>query len=279
VRRDYYAGRVAVISGAASGIGRALAVALSSRGAQLVLWDRDIEGLAVTAKTCKQAGAQVRTDVIDVTDRTSLVDAAARAHAELGRIDVVLCMAGVIHTGDVLVSDPVDLEHVIHVNVCGTVNTVTALLRYVVESDAGHILTTSSGFGLMAAPRYSAYSASKFAIRGFTSALRQELTLDGHSVRATCVVPGGVRTPIIRNGRFADGVDRESVIAGFDTRVARISPQRAAEVILRELPRGRAQIMIGSDARLLDAVARLGGGCYQSLVPWLLRRRGHAKSH
>src|SRR3954451_1894953 len=214
VRSDYYSGRVAVITGAASGIGRALADDLSARGARLVLWDRDTDGLTAAAQACRRVGARVCEQPVDVTDRAAVLSAAGQAYVEFGQIDVVLCMAGLIHTGTVLESDSADLEHVVRVNVCGTFNTVSALLPYVVESDAGHIVTTSSGFGLMAAPRYSAYSASKFAVRGFTASLRQELALDGRSVRATCVVPGGVRTPIIRNGLFAEGVDADAIIAG-----------------------------------------------------------------
>jgi short-subunit dehydrogenase len=133
---------------------------------------------------------------------------------------VVFCAAGVIHTGGLLASDFEDIEHVLNVNLWGVINTAKAFLPGRVAAGRGHIVTFSSGLGLIAAPRYSGYSASKFAVRGFTESLRQELALDGHRVSVTCVYPGGVRTPIMRNGRFAAGEDPDAVIRRFDTKVA-----------------------------------------------------------
>ncbi len=279
VQDDYYAGRVAVITGAAAGIGRALAEQLADRGARLVLWDIDDAGLAATGEECRRRGAEVRLDVVDVADRASVQDAGLAVQQAIGRVDLVFTMAGVIHTGTVLASDPEDLYHVVQVNLLGTMHTVVALLPCVLASDRGHVVTTSSAFGLIASPRYSAYSASKFAVRGFTAALRQELLMDGRRTRVSCVVPGGVRTGIVRNGRFADDVDAGAVSEGFDRRIARSTAEHAASVILRRVPRGSPQILIGGDAKLLAIAARAGGEAYQRLLPRLMRRttQGPAK--
>jgi NADP-dependent 3-hydroxy acid dehydrogenase YdfG len=198
---DHYANRVSLITGAASGMGRALAVALSARGADLALWDDNCEELAVTAQRCAASGVKVATSSVDVTDRATVLDQATAVQGEFGRVDFVFCAAGVIHTGGLLASDFDDIEYVLNVNLRGVVNTAKAFLPGMVAAGRGHLVTFSSGLGLVAAPRHSAYSASKFAVRGFTESLRQEMVLDGHPVSVTCVFPGGVRTPIMRNGR------------------------------------------------------------------------------
>ncbi len=269
---DYYAARVAVVTGAGSGIGRALALRLARRGARLALLDRDAGSVTGTARRCEQAGAQVRADTVDVTDRAALLRCASAVHGGFGRVDLVFCVAGVIHTGSVLSSDFADIEHVIGTNVVGTMNTAKAFLPYVIASGGGHVVLFSSGFGLIAAPRYSAYSASKFAIRGFSESLRQEMAIDGHPVSVTCVFPGGVRTPIVRHGRFAADEDAEAVIAAFEGRVARTDAAKAASVILRRVEQGRTQAFVGLDAHAAALVARTAGGAYPRVLGWFIRR-------
>jgi len=269
---DYYANRVSLITGAGSGIGRELAVALSARGAQLALWDNNSDALAATADRCERSRTRVRTSTVDVTNRRSVLDHADAVVSQFGRVDFAFCAAGVIHSGRLLTSEFDDIEHVIAVNLWGVINTAKAVLPFMATAGSGHIVTFSSAFGLVAAPRYGAYNASKFAVRGFSESLRQELAVDGHQISVTCVYPGGVRTPILRSGRFAADEDREAVIRMFDTKVARMDPDRAAAIILRGVERRRAQVLVGTDARVAALVARGAGAGYQSVLPWVVRQ-------
>jgi short-subunit dehydrogenase len=160
---------------------------------------------------------------------------------------------------------------VIDVNLLGAMGTVHALLPLVRASDAGHVVLLSSGFGLLAVPSWSAYSASKFGVRGFAEGLAQELRTGERRVRVTCAYPGVVRTPIMRNGTFAEGEDPAARSGGFD-RLARTEPEQAAEAILRRVRRGRARALVGADARAAWLAERALGGTYQRLVPWAARR-------
>lgn len=268
----YYAGRVAVITGAGSGIGRALALGLARRGARLALSDRDGEAADDTARQCRRAGGQARAGTIDVTDRRALLDDAASVSGDFGRIDMVFCVAGIIHTGSLLASEFSDIELVIMTNLVGVINTAKAYLPHVIASGDGHIVTVSSGFGLVGIPHHSTYCATKFAVRGFSESLRQEMELDGHPVSVTCVVPGGVRTPIMRRGLFAAGEDAAAVTAIFDTKIARMEAGQAADIILRGVARRRSQVLVGADAHAVSLVARAAGSSYQAVVPWLVRR-------
>jgi NAD(P)-dependent dehydrogenase (short-subunit alcohol dehydrogenase family) len=270
----YYSGRVAVVTGAGSGIGRALAVALARQGAQLGLADRDREAVMATARLCP-GGTRVRADAVDVTDSEAVREHSAAVVSEFGGADLVFAVAGMIHTGSLLASEPADLSRVIDVNLLGTLHTAKAFLPVLVLSGRGHLVTFSSGFGLMAAPHYSAYSASKFAVRGFSEALRQEMARDRQPVAVTCVYPGRIRTPIMRNGSYAAGVRAEAVAAAFD-RAARMGPDQAAAVILRGVARRRAQLLVGADARAVSALVRATGSRYQDLLPVIARwsRRG-----
>jgi len=273
VPADHFAGRAGVVTGAGAGIGRALAVELARRGARLALWDRDGVALDETAARCRAVGAVVRTDVVDVADRTAVAAATAAVETAFGQVQLVFCLAGVIHTGSVLASAADDVERVFAVNLHGTVHTVTALLPLVLASGGGHVVTTSSAFGLVAVPRYSAYCASKAAVRAFTDALRLELAGEGLPVRVSCVVPGGVRTGIVRAGGFADDEDADAVATRFETVIARTTPEDAALAVLAGVRRGRAQILVGADARAVALLTRLTGNAYQRVLPRLVRRR------
>jgi NAD(P)-dependent dehydrogenase (short-subunit alcohol dehydrogenase family) len=265
----YFAGKVAVVTGAGSGIGQALAVRLAADGARLVLLDLDGAAAEATARQCGEAGAQARADTADVTDQGSLARCAAAA-GEFGRVDLLVCAAGVIHTGTVQGSSWDDTRRVIEVNLLGAMGTVHAFLPLVRASDAGHVVLFSSGFGLLAMPRFAAYSASKFGLRGFSEALAQELGTDGPRVRVTCAYPGVVRTPIMRRGTFAEGEDPAARADSFD-RLARTEPDQAAQVILRRVRQGRARALVGADARAALLAERALGGAYQRVVPWLAR--------
>ncbi|HWE89310.1 MAG TPA: SDR family oxidoreductase [Pseudonocardiaceae bacterium] len=273
----YYTGRVAVITGAGSGIGRALAVALADQEAVLALSDVDPGAVAATERLCGSAAA-IRTDTVDVTDRRAVLDYASAVAAEFGRVDLVFAVAGVIFTGSVLSSDFADIEHVMNVDFWGVVHTAKAFLPHVIASGGGHVVTVSSAFGLIAAPLYSAYNSAKFAVRGFTESLRQEMLLAGHPVSVTCVYPGGVRTPIMRNSRCAEDEDLSVIAARFDSLVARTEPAEAASIVLRGVRSGRADVLVGVDARIVSLVVRAAGRGYQRVLPALHRllvaRRG-----
>jgi short-subunit dehydrogenase len=271
----YYAGRVAVITGAGSGIGRALAVRLARDGAVLALLDRDGAAAEATSRQCQDAGARARASAVDVTDREALEESAAAAAAEFGRIDLICCAAGVIHTGTVLASAWQDTARVVRINLLGTMGTVAAFLPRLIASGGGNVVLCSSGFGLLAVARYSAYSASKFGVRGYAEALRMEMALGGHPVQVTCAYPGVVRTPIMRSGTFADGEDAAAVADRFD-RLARTEPDQAADVILRRARQGRARAVVGADAHAGALAVRLLGTGYLGLAPLaarLARRR------
>jgi short-subunit dehydrogenase len=160
---------------------------------------------------------------------------------------------------------------VIDVNLLGAMGTVHAFLPHVRASDAGHVVLMSSGFGLLAMPRFAAYSASKFGLRGFAEALAQELRMGEPRVHVTCVYPGIVRTPIMRRGTFSAEEDQAGRAASFD-RLARTEPEQAAETILRRVRQRRARALVGADARAASIVERALGSTYQHLIPWVTQR-------
>ncbi len=267
----YYSTRVAVVTGAGSGIGSAVAMALARRGAHLALADRDGDAVAGTAQQCQRDGVRVRADTVDVTDRQAVLDYSAAVVGDFGRADLVFAAAGVIHTGSLLASEFSDLDHVINVNLFGLMNTAKAFLPALIASGRGHIVAMSSGFGLVAAPHYSAYCATKFGIRGFAESLGQEMVLDGHPVTVTCVYPGRVRTSIMRHGSYAAGENAAAVATRFG-QMARMEADQAAAIILRGVARRRSQVLVGADARAVSLVLRVAGSRYQYLLPMLARR-------
>jgi NAD(P)-dependent dehydrogenase (short-subunit alcohol dehydrogenase family) len=262
-------GKVVLVTGAASGIGRSLAVLAARRGATLALSDVDEAGLDETAVLVKEAGAAPpRTEVLDVRDR-----AAWRRHVDgvvedLGRLDAVVNNAGVALQGDVEQISYDDLEWVMDIDFWGVVNGTKETLPHLIASGDGRLVNVSSLFGLMAVPGQSAYNAAKFAVRGFTEALRQEMLVNGHPVKVTCVHPGGVRTAIARNAR-AVGVDQAAAADFFDRSLARTSADSAARQILDGMEAGRARVVVGLDAKLLDLQVRLLGPAYQRVVALL----------
>jgi NADP-dependent 3-hydroxy acid dehydrogenase YdfG len=249
-------GRTAFVSGAASGIGRAVAVRLAAHGCPLAIVDRDQPGLERTAELI---GGPVLTRQLDVRDRQAQLTFAAEvaewAPAPLG---MVFNNAGVATAQTIAEAAIEDDEWVHQVNYGGVVNGTHAFLPTLLRQDSGVIVNTSSVFGLVGIPGQSAYCASKFAVRGFTDSLRQELR--GTGVRAICVHPGGVTTNIARNARFHShptrhGVSREEAIEEFD-RITMTTPERAARVIHNGVKAGRSRVLVGPDAYLFDFLAR-----------------------
>lgn len=272
-RRRTIAGRSAMITGAASGIGRSLARRLSQEGSPVAIADLDEAGLKETAESLP---GPALTRVLDVSDADALLRFAAEVRdwtpAPLGS---VFNNAGVTVAATVASGDPADDEWLRGINFDGVVNGTRAFLPLLLEQDEGVIVNTSSVFGLVGMPYQSAYCASKFAVRGFTDALRQELR--GTGVSAVNVHPGGIATNIARNARVRHepgdgGLTRDQLVAEFDAMV-RTTPDRAAQIICRGVEQGKARILVGPDAYLFDALARVTPTHYFDVLQALDRRR------
>jgi hypothetical protein len=265
--------KVVAITGAGGGIGRALAVHAGDLGAVLALSDWDETGLAETARLVRtRTGKESRTDRLDVRDRRAMHDYAASVRHEFDRVNAVVNNAGVTLLGRFEEVDHDDFRWVMDVDFWGVVHGTEAFLPHLVESGDGHVVNISSLFGLMGMPGQTAYNSAKFAVRGFTEALRQEMLADRRPVQVTCVHPGGVRTGIVRNARSTATTDRAEVARHFDARLARTTPERAAEIIVAGMVAHRPRVLVGNDAKVLDAVVRVIGPRYQRAVALVSRR-------
>ena len=260
-------GRVAAVTGAASGIGRALALAMGRSGVRLALGDVDETGLADVVNQVRSQGGVVAGQVVDVADAAEVQRWATSVSDQMGAIHMVWNVAGIINAGEVLQSDLAGLHRLLAVDFWGVVHGTTAFLPLIVDAGGGNVVNVSSAFGLISAPAYGGYNAAKFAVRGWTDALRQEMRLAGTGVRVTCVYPGGVRTPIMTKSTSAAGEDdarrrREF----FETRVARTDPEAAAATILRGVRAGRSRVLVGADAYIADALPRVTATGYEHLL-------------
>ena len=267
-----FAGKVAVITGAGSGIGRALAVNLAKRGAKLALSDIDTEGLAETVHQAETLGATVKSDRLNVADREAMLAYADAVVDHFGEVHQVYNNAGIAYNGDLEKSEFKDIERIMDVDFWGVVNGTKAFLPHVIASGDGHIVNISSLFGLIAVPGQSAYNAAKFAVRGFTEALRQEMLVAKHPVKVTCVHPGGIKTAVARNATVADGENAQTFAEFFDKHLALHSPEMAAETIVNGVSKGRARVLIGWEAKALDVLARVIGPAYQRVIATAVSR-------
>jgi short-subunit dehydrogenase len=259
-------GKVAAITGAGSGIGRALAVNLAGRGCNLALADVNADGLEETKALAVAAGVACSTHVVDVADRAA-VDAFAEAVLrEHGAVHLVINNAGVTLVERVEQLTSRDFEWIMNINFWGVVHGTKAFLPYLVKADEGHIVNVSSLFGLVAMPLQSAYNASKFAVRGFTEALKIELAAT--SIGVSCVHPGGIKTSIGANSRVGEdaiSINKEELVAEFE-RAARTSPEQAAAVIIRGIEKNKRRILVGLDAKIVDFIARLFPASYEKIL-------------
>lgn len=268
----HFRGKVAVVTGAGSGIGRALAVDLAGRGARLAVSDIDSHGLAETVRQVEALAAEVRSDHLDVGERAAVFAYADAVVQHFGVVNIVFNNAGISFSGEVEVSEFKDMERIMDIDFWGVVNGTKAFLPHLVASGDGHVVNTSSLFGLLAMPSQSAYNAAKFAVRGFTESLRQEMIIAKRPVKVSCVHPGGIKTNIVRNGTAAAGTDNVAVAELFDAKLAKTTATEAARVILRGVEKGHARILVGADAKALDALVRLTGSGYQRVVATVARR-------
>lgn len=260
------AGQTVVITGAASGIGRALAQRLSAHGCPVAIVDANAEALEQTADSL---GGPVLSQQLDVRDRQGQFAFAARVREWTPRpIGAVFNNAGVAVSSTVAEAAIEDDEWLHAINFEGVVHGVRAFLPVLLDQGSGAIINTSSVFGLAGIPHQSAYCASKFAVRGFTESLRHEL--EGTGVRAITVHPGGVKTNIARSGRLHTdprglGRSREQMADEFEALV-RTTPERAAEIIHKGVDAGKARILVGPDAYLFDVVTRLAPSHYWTVL-------------
>ncbi|MET4611551.1 NAD(P)-dependent dehydrogenase (short-subunit alcohol dehydrogenase family) [Rhodococcus sp. PvR044] len=261
-----FAGKVVVITGAGSGIGRALALNLAKKGARLALSDFDSVGLAETVRQAEALGAEVRSDHLDVTQREAVLQYAETIAAHFGKVNQIYNNAGIAYHGEFEKSEFKDIEKIMDVDFWGVVNGTKAFLPHLLASGDGHVVNVSSLFGLLSMPGQSAYNSAKFAVRGFTESLRQEMLIAKHPVKVTCVHPGGIKTAIARNATAGPGEDLAAFSEFFDKKLARTTPEQAAKVIVNGVQKGKARVLIGADAKFLDAWVRLVGSSYQRVV-------------
>jgi NAD(P)-dependent dehydrogenase (short-subunit alcohol dehydrogenase family) len=269
-------GKVVAITGAGSGIGRATALAMARQGAHVAISDVNEAGLSATAAEARALGVRCETTRLDVSDREAVYAWAKATREAFGKVNVIINNAGVSLGGVVEDLGYEDFEWIMKINFWGVVYGTKAFMPYLRESGDGHVVNISSLFGLMAMPAVGAYNASKFAVRGFTEALSEELMIEGAPVSVTCVHPGGIDTNIAAGGKVIPNrawglVDSETSGRNFK-KLARTTPDQAAEEIVKAVVGRQRRLLIGNDARALDVLQRLFPSQYQRVVAKVSKR-------
>lgn len=268
-------GRTAVVTGAAGGIGRAVAVSLARRGCHLALADLDEEGMAATADLARAHGVRVTCHRLDVADRAAVAGFPAQVADAHRGADLLVNNAGVAVGGTFEQVSEEDFEWLFEINFWGVVRMTRAFMPLLRASDDARVVNLSSVFGLVAPPGQVAYAASKFAVRGFSEALRHEL--EGSRVGVTVVHPGGVATSISENARVPAGVSPEEVARHRERfrKLLRLPPEVAGEAIVRGVERRKSRILVGPDARAVSLIARVLPLSYWRVLALRLGRFGH----
>ena len=270
--------KVAAITGAASGMGRTLAVELARRGCHLALSDVNEAELVKTAELASKHGVKVTVKKVNVADRDAVFAWASAAARDHGQVNLVFNNAGVALTANVEDVKITDFEWIMGINFWGVVHGTQAFLPHLKASGDGHIINTSSLFGLMAVPTQGTYNASKFAVRGYTEALRMELEMEGAPVSATCVHPGGIATNIAMAGKVdpimekLTGTTEEQQKRRANKLINVTTAESAALQILAAVEKNERRVLVGNDAKMLDKVVRICGSAYQVLVMRQLRK-------
>jgi NAD(P)-dependent dehydrogenase (short-subunit alcohol dehydrogenase family) len=269
--RRRLSGRTAVVTGAASGIGRAIAMSLARRGCHLALADINETGMAETADLARTDGIRVSQHRFDVADRTATANFPDVVTSEHPRVDILVNNAGVAAGGTFEQISEEDFEWLFDINFWGVVRMTRAFLPLLRASDDARIVNLSSIYGVVAPPEQTAYSASKFAVRGFSEALRHELA--GTNVGVTVVHPGGVATSIVDNARIPSGVGEEEIIRRRDKhrKLLTMPPAIAGETIVRAVERRQSRVLVGSDAKAISLIARLLPASYWKLLARAIR--------
>lgn len=266
--------KVAAITGAGSGMGRELALELAKKRCALALSDVNVKGLEETAAMARALGVKVTAQRVDVADRAAIYAWADQVVADHGKVNLIFNNAGVALNSPLDTISQADFEWIVNINLWGVINGSQAFLPHLKASGDGHIINTSSLFGIIGTPGTGAYSTTKFAVRGYTESLRIELDILKCGVSATCVHPGGIRTEINNSARIAEGSERLLGISGeearkrFDKLLNTTSANKAACIILRAVEKNSRRVVVGPDAKFMDIVVRLLGSLYQPLVVW-----------
>jgi len=250
---------VAVVTGAASGIGRALAIRLAQAGASLAVADVKAEALAETVRMASEGAespGKITTHIVDVSDKEGVAAFARETVDSHGRVNLLINNAGVGLFGTAEQLSIEDIEWLMGINFWGVIYGVKHFMPILRRQPYSHIVNISSVFGIIGPAGHSAYAASKFAVRGFTEALRHELA--GSSVKVSVVHPGGIKTNIANDARPGGGADHAA--AARETAIfnaaARTTPEAAAERIVRGVLRNEERILIGPDAWAIDRIQR-----------------------
>jgi short-subunit dehydrogenase len=263
-------GAAAAVTGAASGIGRALALELAARGCDLALADRDEAGLqAVAAEIAKANQRKVTVHRVDVSEPGQIADFAQAATSAHPGLNIVVNNAGVALLGNFNEIDQAQMDWLMNINFWGVVHSTRAFLPHLALQPEAHIVNISSLFGIIAPPGQTAYAAAKFAVRGFSESLRHELQMAKSPVKLSVVHPGGVSTNIVRNSRtgtgMTDNARRAQSIERFDA-VAKTTPAAAALRIIQGIEKNAPRILIGNDARFMDLLQRLQPATYWAVL-------------
>ena len=263
-------GRTAVITGAAGGIGRAIAMSLARRRCNLALADVDESGLTATADLARKHGVRISQHVMDVADRAAVADFPQIVSSEHPGVDVLVNNAGVAVGGTFEQVSETDFEWLFEINFWGVVRMTRAFLPLLHASGDARIVNLSSIYGVVAPPEQTAYSASKFAVRGFSEALRHEL--EGSGIGVTVVHPGGVATSIAEKARLPAGVSDEEIARRREKyrKLLRLPPGVAGEIIVSGVERRRSRVLVGSDAKLISLIARVVPVSYWKLLASLM---------
>ena len=274
-------GSAAAITGAASGIGRALALELAVRGCDLALADRDEAGMqAVAAEIAKAHARKVSIHRVDVAEPGEVSDFARAAIAAHPGLNILVNNAGVALLGQFTEIDQAQMDWLMNINFWGVVHATRAFLPHLALEPAAHIVNLSSIFGIVAPPGQTAYAAAKFAVRGFSESLRHELQMANSPVRLSVVHPGGVATNIARNARtgslMADNARRAEAIDRFD-KIATKSPGAAAMRIIHGIERNEPRLLIGSDARFMDLLQRFRPTAYWAVMARQIEKMANRK--
>ena len=271
-------GSAAAVTGAASGIGRALALELAARGCDLALADRDEAGLQATAAEIGRAGSQkVTAHRVDVGEPQQIADFAEAATLAHPGLNIVVNNAGVALLGQFDEIDQAQMDWLMDINFWGVVHSTRAFLPHLARQREAHIVNLSSIFGIIAPPGQTAYAAAKFAVRGFSESLRHELQMAASPVRLSVVHPCGVATNIVRNSRAGTGVTdnarRAQTIERFDA-AAKTTPAAAALRIITGIEKNQPRILIGNDARFMDLLQRFRPGTYWAVLARRIAKAG-----
>lgn len=261
--------KIAAITGAASGIGQALAINLAKEGCHIAITDINTVGLKETAKQAEAFGVKVTSQTLDVADRGAMEAWAAQVNKDHGSVNIIINNAGVALSATVEDMAYDDFEWIMGINFWGVVYGTKAFIPYLKQADEGHVINISSVFGIISVPTQSAYNATKFGVRGFTEALRQELEISGSNISCTTIHPGGIKTNIAKSARVTDTdimkIDKDAMAADFE-KIAVTTSDGAAKAIIKGLKRNKRRVLVGPDAKVIDLFQRFLPTSYQKIM-------------